>query len=150
MNFARTCALVAAASVMALPAFSQTTSTASTQPDTAATQMAPTGSYSSLRDSLAVQSQSLSGDVMTQRAILKRNQELLKEAHRLEAANKKMQAEKQHMVQQNAELERQRAALAQTQGEAQAQTPAQPQATPQAPAPSQGVDVAKATPADSK
>ncbi len=148
MSFARPCVLVAAAFVMALPAVCQNTTTA--QPETAASQMAPTGSYSALRDSLAVQSQALSGDVMTQRAILKRNQELLKEAHRLEAANKKMEAEKQHMIQQNAELERQRAALAQTHVDAPSQTSAQPQMTPQTPASSQGVDLAKATTGESK
>ena len=139
MNLACTCALLAAVSVVALPAFSQTAAPA--QNESAQSQMAPSGSYSSLRDNLANQSEVLSGDVMTQRAILKKNQELLKEAQRLDAANKKMLAEKQHMLQQNAELERQRAALAQTQA---AQVQSQPAAQPQG----ADVTIAKASTAE--
>ena len=150
MHSARPFALLAvAAAMLSAPAFAQN---APSQDGAAA--MAASNTYSSLRDNLADQSTTLGNDVARQRAILKKNQELLKEAQRLDAVNKKMIAERQHMLQQNAELERQRAALAQTQ--AQIEAPAEAQGTPQAqpqsqakPA-SQDVALAKANPGDSK
>ncbi len=145
MFFARSFALVLAASAIALPSFAQTTGTAS-QATTTSTPMAASSDYSALRDNLADQSQVLNSDVMTQRAILRKNQELLKEAQRLDATNKKMLAERQRMNQQNAELERQRASLAQTQTQVQSQT--QLQSQPQAPA--QLSTMAKASTADVK
>lgn len=146
MSFVRTSAMFFALSAATLPALSQTATAAA--PSTApANGMAATNTYSALRDALADQTQVLSGDVMSQRAILRKNQELLKEAQRLEATNKRLLAEKQRMVQQNAELERQRAALA----GAQPQVLPQPQAT-QFPteAPQQLSTMAKATTADLK
>ncbi len=142
MKFARNCALIFAATVASLPALAQNTNVPA-QINAAAAAMAPSGSYATLRDSLATQADSLTGDVTVQRAILKKNQQLLKEAQRLDAQNKKLQAEKQRMAQQNAELERQRANLAQAQAQADAQAATQPQAQPQA-KPAQSQDVALA------
>ena len=147
MLSARSLALVLAASAIALPSFAQTTGTAS-QTTAVSTPMAASSDYSALRDNLADQSQVLNSDVMTQRAILRKNQELLKEAQRLDATNKKMLAERQHMNQQNAELERQRAALAQTQAQIQSQTQIQPASQAQAPA--QLSTMAKVSTADIK
>ena len=143
----RSLAVFAAAAMLSAPAFAQN---APAQDGAAA--MAASNTYSNLRDNLADQSTTLGSDVARQRAILKKNQELLKEAQRLDAANKKMLAERQHMLQQNAELERQRAALAQTQAEAQGNAQAQPQSQPQLQAKpaSQDVAMAKANPGDSK
>ena len=117
MRFARTGLLLATLSVSALPVFAQASQAAPS--DNAATASVD---YAALRESLSAVSKNLEGDVNTQRAILKKNQELLKEAQRLDANNKKLLAEKQRLIQQNAELEKQRAALAQAQ--AQNQTPA--------------------------
>ena len=131
MRFARTCALLAAASVSVFSAVAQSSNASAAG---SAAPLAASVDYAALRDTLANQSKVLTGDVATQRAILKKNQDLLKEAQKLDAANKKMVAEKARMVQQNAELEKQRAALAQA----------------QAPAPSQDSTIAKASTADAK
>ncbi len=147
MFVARTVAVFAAAALFSLPALAQN---APAQDGAAA--MAASTNYANLRDNLADQSTTLGNDVARQRAILKKNQELLKEAQRLDAANKKMIAEKQHMLQQNAELERQRATLAQTQAQiqAQAQTQLDVQGTAQTKPASQDVAMAKTNPGETK
>ena len=142
MLFARTFAVLAVASSVAIPALAQNTTTAAG--DVSAASMAPSTNYASLRDNLADRSETLTTDVNKQRAILKKNQELLKEAQRLDAMNKKMLAEKQRMLQQNAEMERQRASLA------SAQAAAESQAQPEAKAAPADVTMAKASTGDIK
>ncbi len=118
MNIARTSVLLSALAVTAFPAIAQQSAT----PDSSGKSVAASVDYAALRDNLSGQNKVLNGDVAAQRALLKKNQDLLKEAQRLDAANKKMLAEKQRMIQQNAELEKQRAALAQAQGQTTSQS----------------------------
>jgi hypothetical protein len=111
MRVLHTCALLAALSAVPYAALAQSTSTSATDPATASVD------YQSLKEGLANQNKSLSGEVMSERAIVKRNQDLLKEAMKLDIANKKLLAEKQKLNEQNANLEKQRAALAASQAE---------------------------------
>jgi hypothetical protein len=109
MRTLHTCALLLALTTAALPALAQQSATA----DPAAASV----DYVSLREGLSNQNKALAGDVVAQRAIVKRNQELLKEAQKLDAANKKLIAEKQKLTEENANLEKQRAALAASQSD---------------------------------
>ena len=67
--------------------------------------------YAALRERLAEQNKVLTNQVTTQRAIVKKNQELLKEAQKLDASNKKLSEEKKKLETENADLEKQRMAL---------------------------------------
>jgi len=67
--------------------------------------------YAALRERLAEQNKVLTTQVTTQRAIVKKNQELLKEAQKLDASNKKLSEEKKKLETENADLEKQRMAL---------------------------------------
>jgi hypothetical protein len=111
MRVLHTCALFAALATVSYPALAQSTSTSATDPATASVD------YQSLKEGLANQNKSLSGEVLSERAIVKRNQDLLKEAMKLDVANKKLLAEKQKLNEQNAALEKQRAALAASQAD---------------------------------
>jgi hypothetical protein len=108
MRVTHTAALLLALSTAALPAFAQ---------QTTADPAAASVDYVALREGLSNQNKALAGDVVSQRAIVKRNQELLKEAQKLDAANKKLIAEKQKLTEENANLEKQRAALAASQSD---------------------------------
>ncbi len=114
MRVLHTCALFVALSSAALPVFAQ--SSQSTVADPAAASV----DYLALREGLSNQNKALAGDVIAQRAIVKRNQDLLKEAQKLAAANTKLIAEKQKLTEENANLEKQRAALAASQTETSA------------------------------
>lgn len=114
MRALHSCALILALSSAALPALAQQSITA----DPAAASV----DYVALREGLANSNKALSSDVVTQRAIVKRNQDLLKEAQKLDAANKKLIAEKQKLTEENANLEKQRAALAASQTDTVAAT----------------------------
>jgi septal ring factor EnvC (AmiA/AmiB activator) len=72
--------------------------------------------YSALRERLAAQNKTLQDQVNTQRAIVKKNQVLLKEAQRLDASNKKLMDEKKKLETENADLEKQRQSLKASQG----------------------------------
>ena len=106
MRVLKTCALLASLSVVPYAALAQSNSTSATDPATASVD------YQSLKEGLANQNKSLSGEVLSERSIVKRNEDLLKEAMKLDVANKKLLAEKQKLNEQNANLEKQRAALA--------------------------------------
>ena len=67
--------------------------------------------YAALRARLADQNKVLTDQVNTQRAIVKKNQELLKEAQKLDASNKKLMEEKKKLETENVDLEKQRMAL---------------------------------------
>jgi hypothetical protein len=67
--------------------------------------------YAALRERLAEQNKLLTNQVTTQRAVVKKNQELLKEAQKLDASNKKLAEEKKKLETENADLEKQRMAL---------------------------------------
>jgi hypothetical protein len=115
MRVLTTSALFLALSTAAVPAFAQNGPSSSA---TAADPAAASLDYVALKDGLMNQNKTLTGDVAMQRAIVKRNQDLLKEAQKLDAANKKLIAEKQKLNEENANLEKQRAALAASQGDA--------------------------------
>jgi DNA repair exonuclease SbcCD ATPase subunit len=111
MRFLPTCALLL--SLSAVPAFCQSSNSASTDASTALPANANDASvdYAALRERLAEQNKVLQNQVSTQRAIVKKNQELLKEAQRLDASNKKLSEEKKKLETENADLEKQRMAL---------------------------------------
>lgn len=88
------------------PAFAQTAA-----PAVAPDNSAASANYAALREQLSVQNKSLQGDVATQRAIFKKNEDLLKEAMRIDAQNKKLVAERQKLAAENVDLEKRRAAL---------------------------------------
>lgn len=96
-------AVIALSSVV--PAFAQNAAPAPV--DTSAA----SADFASLREQLSIQNKGLMGDVATQRAIVKKNQDLLKEAMRIDAQNKKLVAERQKLAAENVDLEKRRAAL---------------------------------------
>jgi septal ring factor EnvC (AmiA/AmiB activator) len=107
MRFLPTCALLL--SLSAIPGFCQSNSAANTT-------MPANGNdtsvdYSALRQRLADQNKTLTEQVTTQRALVKKNQELLKDAQRLDASNKKLLEEKKKLDAENVDLEKQRQAL---------------------------------------
>jgi len=112
MRVLHTCALFLFLSTAALPVLAQQPTTSPTADPAAASV-----EYVALREGLSNQNKALANDVLTQRAIVRRNQELLKEAQKLDAANKKLIAEKQKLLEENASLEKQRAALAASQSD---------------------------------
>jgi hypothetical protein len=75
--------------------------------------------YSALRQRLAEQNKVLTEQVTSQRAIVKKNQELLKEAQKLDASNKKLLEEKKKLETENVDLEKQRQALKASQSQIQ-------------------------------
>jgi hypothetical protein len=111
MRLLPTCALLL--SLSAVPGFCQSGNVASTDSSTALPANANDASvdYSALRERLAEQNKVLTNQVTTQRAIVKKNQELLKEAQKLDASNKKLAEEKKKLETENADLEKQRMAL---------------------------------------
>jgi hypothetical protein len=68
--------------------------------------------YMALRRGLSNTNKDLASNVQYQEVLAKRNAELLKEALALNAANKKLVAENQRLMELSADLERQRAQLA--------------------------------------
>lgn len=115
MRFLPTCALLL--SLSAVPAFSQSgpsaaTETATTLPANASD---PSVDYSALRERLADQNKSLSQEVATQRAVVRKNQVLLKQAQKLDASNRRLEAEKKKLELENTTLEKERQALKSTQ-----------------------------------
>jgi len=111
MRVLPTCALLL--SLSAVPAFCQSSSV--TTPDTTTAMPANASDssvdYSALRERLAAQNKVLQDQVNTQRAIVKKNEILLKEAQKLDASNKKLQEEKKKLETENVDLEKQRMAL---------------------------------------
>lgn len=67
--------------------------------------------YAALREHLAAQNKTLQDEVTNQRAIVKKNQVLLKEAQKLDVSNKKLMDEKKKLETENADLEKQRQSL---------------------------------------
>jgi hypothetical protein len=122
MRFLPTCALLL--SISAIPGFCQSNSTPATDTQTALPANANDASvdYAALRERLAQQNKVLTTQVTTQRAVVKKNQELLKEAQKLDASNKKLMEEKKKLETENIDLEKQRQALKASQGQSQTQT----------------------------
>jgi septal ring factor EnvC (AmiA/AmiB activator) len=71
----------------------------------------PSINYVALKEDIAKQNKSMTDQLAVQRAILKKNQDLLKEAQRINAANLKMAEEQKKLAAESAELEKQRATL---------------------------------------
>jgi hypothetical protein len=72
-----------------------------------------------LRQRLADQNKTLTEQVTNQRVVVKKNQELLKEAQKLDASNKKLLEEKKKLEAENTDLEKQRQALKSSQSQVQ-------------------------------
>src|ERR1700761_5793340 len=104
MRFVPTCALLL--SLSALPGLCQSSSTV-----LPANANDASVNYAALREHLASQNKTLQDQVNNQRAIVKKNQVLLKEAQKLDASNKKLMEEKKKLETENADLEKQRMAL---------------------------------------
>ena len=97
-------------SLSAVPAFCQSNS-ASNSSMLPANANDASVDYAALRSRLADQNKVLTDQVNTQRGIVKKNQELLKEAQKLDASNKKLMEEKKRLETENADLEKQRQTL---------------------------------------
>jgi septal ring factor EnvC (AmiA/AmiB activator) len=107
MRLIPTCALLL--SLSAMPAFCQSSNPSTTS--MSADSNDSTVDLTAMRERLAAQNKALTDQVNTQRATVKKNQELLKEAQKLDASNKKLMEEKKRLEAQNSDLEKQRAAL---------------------------------------
>ncbi|HET6216800.1 MAG TPA: hypothetical protein VFE27_07245 [Acidobacteriaceae bacterium] len=119
MRLLPTCALLL--SLSAIPGFCQSQSAANNNTNTVLPANANDASvdYAALRERLAEQNKVLTDQVNTQRAIVKKNQELLKEAQKLDASNKKLMEEKKKLETENVDLEKQRTALKASQSQMQ-------------------------------
>src|SRR5271163_4424193 len=109
MRVLPTCALLL--SLSALPGFSQSNKSDNTATVMPADANDASVNYAALRERLAEQNKVLTNQVTTQRAIVKKNQELLKEAQKLDASNKKLMEEKKKLETANVDLEKQRQTL---------------------------------------
>jgi hypothetical protein len=93
-------------------------------PSTTATSAVDTANasvdYAALKEQVAHENKSLTDQVAAQRAILKKNQDLFKEAQKIQAANLKLADEKKKLQAENAELDKQREALKSVQKPAEA------------------------------
>jgi hypothetical protein len=117
MRVLPTCALLL--SLSAIPGFAQ-----SNQSDNSSTVLPANANdasvdYSALRQRLADQNKTLTAQVTNQRTVVKKNQELLKEAQKLDASNKKLLEEKKKLEAANTDLEKQRQALKSSQSQIQ-------------------------------
>jgi septal ring factor EnvC (AmiA/AmiB activator) len=117
MRVLPTCALLL--SLSAIPGFAQ-----SNQSDNSSTVLPANANdasvdYSALRQRLAEQNKTLTAQVTNQRSVVKKNQELLKEAQKLDASNKKLMEEKKKLEAENTDLEKQRQALKSSQSQIQ-------------------------------
>jgi hypothetical protein len=117
MRFLPTCALLL--SLSAIPGFCQSNSAATTDTTLTANANDTSVDYAALRQRLADQNKTLTEQVTTQRALVKKNQELLKDAQRLDASNKKLMEEKKKLDAENVDLEKQRQALKTSQPQVQ-------------------------------
>ena len=111
MRVLPTCALLL--SLSALPGLAQSNTTLPTNANDASVD------YSALRQRLAEQNKTLTEQVTNQRSVVKKNQELLKEAQKLDASNKKLLEEKKKLEAENTDLEKQRQALKSSQTQIQ-------------------------------
>lgn len=109
MRLIPTCALLL--SLSAVPAFCQSSNPSTTTTIMPADANDSSVDYSALREKLAAQNKVLTDQVTVQRATVKKNQALLKDAQKLDASNKKLMEEKKRLEAQNSDLEKQRAAL---------------------------------------
>jgi uncharacterized protein (DUF3084 family) len=115
MRLIPTCALLL--SLSAVPGLCESSNAAAAATSTTTFTVLPANAndasvdYSALREHLAEQNKVLQDQVNTQRAIVKKNQVLLKEAQKLGASNKKLQEEKKKLATENTDLEKQRQAL---------------------------------------
>jgi predicted nuclease with TOPRIM domain len=109
MRFLPTCALLL--SLSALPGLCQSNKSGNTATMLPANANDASVDYSALRERLAEQNKVLTDQVNTQRAIVKKNQELLKEAQKLDVSNKRLMEEKKKLETENVDLEKQRQAL---------------------------------------
>ena len=109
MRVLPTCALLL--SLSALPGFAQSNLPANASDASI--------DYSALRQRLADQNKVLTEQVTNQRSVVKKNQELLKEAQKLDASNKKLLEEKKKLEAENTDLEKQRQALKASQSQIQ-------------------------------
>ena len=109
MRLIPTCALLL--SLSAVPAFCQSSNPSSTSTVLPANASDTSVDYAALRERLASQNKTLQEQVSTQRATVKKNEALLKEAQKLDASNKKLLEEKKKLEAENSELEKQRMAL---------------------------------------
>ena len=92
------------------PAFGQNGPTAAPAPGV--TSDSESAEFVALREQVARKNKELNDRLVAQRAIVKKNQELLKEAQRLQAANVKLLEEQKKLDAQSAELQKQGQALA--------------------------------------
>ncbi len=120
MRLLPTCALLL--SLSAVPGFCQSSNTADTNTVLPASANDTSVDYAALREKLASQNKELTEQVTNQRALVKKNQTLLKDAQRLDASNKKLLEEKKRLDAENIDLEKQRVALKSTQGTEQTAT----------------------------
>ncbi len=121
MRFMPTCAVLI--SLCAVPAFSQNSvlvaagtpasvpaGVPAATPAPAAAPAAHSGpvDLTGFKESIANKNKALNDQVSTERAIVKKNGEILQDAKRIDVANKKLEAQRKALEAQNAELDKER------------------------------------------
>jgi hypothetical protein len=105
------CGLVFALSFPALALPTTSTQPAAPAATTGSAANADDAEYTALREKLAARNKELTDSVNMNRATVKKNEEILKEAQKLDASNRKLEAEAQRLAARNADLQKQRDAL---------------------------------------
>ena len=109
MRLLPTCALLL--SLSALPGFAQSSNVSDTHTVLPANANDSSVDYSALREKLASQNKVLTDQVNSQRAIVKKNQILLKDAQKLDASNKKLGERRRSLRRKTLTLKSKRMAL---------------------------------------
>jgi hypothetical protein len=106
--FSQNSVLVAAGTPANAPASAPTT--ASAPATTAQAPAAPRGpvDLSGFKESIANKNKALNDQVATEKAIVKKNGEILQDAKKIDVANKKLEAQRKALEAQNAELDKER------------------------------------------
>jgi hypothetical protein len=113
----RTLPIVGIMLMLAMPALAQShAANPATPAAVSANDDSLSAEYVALRDRLADRNKQLTGEVASERALVKHNEDLLKQAQKLDASNKKMEAEKQKLSAHNVDLQKQREALKSSMG----------------------------------
>jgi len=105
MRLLRPCTLLLSLSV-SLSTFSQ-----NAQPAAASGADAAPVDLSSFRDDIAQKNKSLNDTVSVEKAIVKKNSEIIQDAKKIDAANKKLEAARRALEEQNAQFEKEREAM---------------------------------------
>jgi hypothetical protein len=105
--FSQNTVLVAAGTPANVPANTPTTTATAPNAPAPAAQRGPVD-LTGFKESIANKNKALNDQVATEKAIVKKNGEILQDAKKIDVANKKLEAQRKALEAQNAELDKER------------------------------------------